>query len=134
LTNANKFTRKGHIKIYLSLTDFVKGDENVDEKYSSKYLFVKVIDNGIGIKYKDQQKLFQPFARLEHSSKLNPNGVGLGLSNCKRVLESMGGNIWIQESRERTGFHDLNCGTVMSFTVKLFPCKFKAVREGSVGK
>ena len=114
----------GKIKILLSLTDFADGS---DETNGSHYLRLQVIDNGIGISAKDQTKLFQPFSKLEHSAKLNPNGTGLGLSNCKRVLESMGSNIWLAESTERTGFYDSKCGTVIAFTIKLFPRQRKQV-------
>ena len=66
-------------------------------------------------------KLFKPFSRLDNSAKLNPNGIGLGLSNCRRVLESMGSKIWVLGSKERRGSYDKSCGTCIAFTVKLFP-------------
>lgn len=57
-------------------------------------------DNGIGIKHEHQQRIFEPFHRL-HSKNEYP-GTGLGLSTCKKIIERLGGKIWI-ESEEGNG-------------------------------
>jgi PAS domain S-box-containing protein len=54
---------------------------------------VGVSDSGIGISSEDQQKLFEPFARLERSGG---TGVGLGLVVCKRLVEAHGGRLWVE--------------------------------------
>jgi len=49
---------------------------------------VKVRDNGPGIPYDAQERLFQPFATMGKSG-----GTGLGLAYCRRVMEAFGGSI-----------------------------------------
>lgn len=58
-----------------------------------KRVCVEVCDTGIGISEEDFSKLFQPFSQLETSSKRS--GVGLGLSICKALIESHGGDIGV---------------------------------------
>ena len=55
-------------------------------------------DNGIGIKKRDIENLFLPYGNKKKISKLNPTGMGLGLSICKRVCESLNGNISVKSS------------------------------------
>jgi signal transduction histidine kinase len=56
-------------------------------------LVVGVSDRGVGISVDDQQKLFEPFARLKEGES---KGIGLGLVVCKRLVEAHGGRIWIE--------------------------------------
>jgi len=53
---------------------------------------VSVSDNGIGIDPLYSKTVFEPFQRL-HSKRVP--GTGLGLSICERIVESMGGTIWV---------------------------------------
>jgi PAS domain S-box-containing protein len=65
---------------------------NISVKNDDTGLIVGVKDMGIGISPEDQDKIFEPFARL------NPNapGVGLGLVVCKRLIEAHKGRIWVE--------------------------------------
>lgn len=60
---------------------------------------VRVEDNGLGIPREDQIRVFMPFVRL--ANKEIP-GTGLGLAVCKKIVDGMGGEIWI-ESEPGTG-------------------------------
>ena len=90
LGNALKFTMAGSVTVRLEYDK------------ASDTLLTQVIDTGIGIKEEDLDKLFKLFGRIETSSSLNPQGVGLGLTICKKLAEAMGGNIRV-ESRYGQG-------------------------------
>jgi signal transduction histidine kinase len=69
-------------------------------KQGSKYFYVDLVDNGIGIEKKDQKRVFNKFERLYHSDSPNVKGTGLGLFWVKQIIEYHGGKIDL-ESRGR---------------------------------
>ncbi|MFA8436959.1 MAG: PAS domain S-box protein [Marinifilaceae bacterium] len=80
--NALKFTDIGHVEIgYV-----VKGDR--------LNLFVK--DTGVGISKEKQDVIFESFRQGDNSTTRRFGGAGLGLSLSKRVIELMGGEIWVE--------------------------------------
>ncbi len=68
---------------------------------------VSVSDNGIGIPRDQIQHVFTPFLRL-HSAKDYP-GTGIGLATCRRIVEGLGGKIWIEST--------LGQGSTFSYTI-----------------
>lgn len=54
---------------------------------------VEVQDTGIGIKEEDQDKLFKLFGQIQDDQMLNKNGIGLGLTICKSIVEQFNGSI-----------------------------------------
>ena len=87
ISNAIKYSKKGG-KITVTL-----------KKKKDRYL-VTVEDNGVGISKQNLKKIFDKFYQAEgHKSR---NGLGLGLSIVKRVLELVGGEISV-ESEEGVG-------------------------------
>lgn len=82
MSNALKFTdRNGKILLLV-------------EKLPEEFLRISVVDNGIGIKKKNQNRLFNMFGSIkDESKKINVNGVGLGLVICKLIVNKFGGKI-----------------------------------------
>ncbi len=96
LSNAVKFTEKGSIAIH------VQPGENADEIHFS------VSDTGIGISSEDMKKLFLSFSQVDASTSRKYGGTGLGLAISKRLVELMGGKIWVQSKLcEGSTFHFL---------------------------
>ena len=59
---------------------------------------ITVRDTGFGISNEDIPNLFQEFSKAKDDQNLNPNGIGLGLFICKRIVQACGGEIWVSFS------------------------------------
>jgi len=57
------------------------------------YLFIEVIDTGLGVCEKDRRELFTKFGTGKNSRGLNTNGLGLGLYLSKEICLKLGGDI-----------------------------------------
>ena len=82
-SNAIKFTEKGYVKISTH-EHTVDGRSNV---------VIKVEDTGIGIDQSHFESIFEPFYQIESSFTSQYDGIGLGLSHVKLVVEKLQGNI-----------------------------------------
>ncbi|MFK7903572.1 MAG: ATP-binding protein [Chitinophagales bacterium] len=68
---------------------------------------ISIQDNGIGIASENQCQIFEAFKRLH--TKQEYEGSGIGLSTCKKIVDSYGGKIWIES--------ELGKGTIFNFTI-----------------
>jgi two-component system sensor histidine kinase/response regulator len=93
VNNAVKFTEQGEIRLDIGLV------ERTGEKVQLKFA---VHDTGIGMTKEQAAKLFQPFTQADMSTTRKHGGTGLGLTICLRLVELMGGRIWL-ESEPGTG-------------------------------
>ena len=85
--NAVKFTESGEIVVS---TQLLEKDENRVK------LRCSVRDTGIGMTPEQQSKLFQSFSQADASTTRKYGGTGLGLTISKRLVEMMGGEIWVE--------------------------------------
>ena len=95
LSNAIKFTERGFVQIACSLQE--------------DRVLIRVTDTGIGIAREDQEKLFRPFTQIETGLTRQYEGTGLGLSISKRLVDLMGGTIWVESEPGK--------GSTFSFTI-----------------
>ena len=88
LTNAIKFTpERGTIMLSI---------EKIEELGDDITMRIEVSDSGIGITKEQQKKLFTSFNQANAGIAQNFGGTGLGLAISKRIVELMGGSIWVE--------------------------------------
>ncbi len=87
--NAVKFTEHGQITVA------VRPLEQVGQRVKLQF---SVTDTGIGMTPEQRAHLFQAFTQADGSTTRKYGGTGLGLSISKRLVEMMGGNIWVKSA------------------------------------
>ncbi|MDR0784958.1 MAG: response regulator [Treponema sp.] len=93
LSNAVKFTpENGTITVKIHWEE--RSQDSADAGRVN--LHVEVIDTGIGVSMEQQMRLFKSFEQGDGSITRRFGGTGLGLALCKRILNLMGGDIWIK--------------------------------------
>lgn len=84
ISNAIKYTVKGEITVYVDNTN--------------DGVLVSVQDQGDGIPKGEEEQIFEAFVQ---SSKNLTKGKGLGLALCQEIIQSHGGQIWMQNIKKR---------------------------------
>ena len=87
--NALKYTKKGGVKINL-----LEEGENVK---------IAIVDTGIGVPATEIPYLFSKFSRGKDIGRLNTGGTGLGLHVGKKMIEALGGRIWVESKGANQG-------------------------------
>ena len=103
--NAIKFTDKGEVFVIADAIDV--GDPEVR-------LHFQVRDTGMGIPAEKQRMIFDAFAQADGSSTRKYEGTGLGLTISSRLVEMMGGELWVQSEPGK--------GSVFHFTTRFERC------------
>ncbi len=83
LSNAVKFTPLG-------------GRIRIESSREDGFVLVSVSDTGIGISREDQESIFEEFHRVSGQSQHRTEGSGLGLAITRRLVELLGGRIWVE--------------------------------------
>jgi PAS domain S-box-containing protein len=114
--NAIKFTDEGEVALKVQL--------ELEEGNRVRLHFV-VSDTGIGIAQNKLESIFESFAQADTSTTREYGGTGLGLTISRRLIELMGGTIWIES--------ELGVGSHFHFTLLLDRSEAKpATGDGTV--
>lgn len=101
INNAIKFTERG--SVFISVSASVLNQTDVKIKFN-------VRDSGIGIPEEKLGQIFDSFSQAESSTSRKYGGTGLGLSICQKLVELMGGKIWVES--------DYGVGSSFYFTIE----------------
>jgi signal transduction histidine kinase/DNA-binding response OmpR family regulator len=85
ISNALKFTRKGHIHV-------------TAESTAQDWIIFRVADTGIGISAEDLERIFEEFVQIEGELQSQVKGTGLGLPLSRRLAGLLGGSLEVESS------------------------------------
>ena len=112
--NAIKFTDKGEIAVKVQ----------VEAKEGADYLFrFTVADTGVGIPEDKRKLIFEAFSQADTSTTRKYGGTGLGLTISTRLVQMMGGKIWVESEVGR--------GSQFHFTARLGSADAKEIKLGT---
>jgi PAS domain S-box-containing protein len=113
--NAIKFTERGEVAIKVQM-ESPDGPDSV--------LHFTVSDTGIGVAKQKRELIFAAFSQADTSTTRKYGGTGLGLTISSRLVEMMGGKIWVES--------DEGQGSQFHFTLRLGVIDAKEIKIGSV--
>jgi len=96
IANALRYTESG-------------GHIHLSAKASGKYISISVADDGTGIPYEYQAKIFDKFVQVKGANEAGGSGLGLAIS--KEIIRAHGGTIWVDSTPGE--------GSVFTFTLPL---------------
>ncbi len=102
VSNAIKFTQHGDVRLKITTLSRTAND---------LLLKCEVHDTGVGLAPEQAAKLFQAFVQADSSTTRQYGGTGLGLSISRKLVEMMGGEIWVES--------ELGVGSRFIFTARL---------------
>src|SRR5262249_32155771 len=112
-SNAIKFTEAGEVVVRVD-AQWITGREAL--------LHFCVSDTGIGISPDQQPSIFEPFVQADGSTTRKYGGTGLGLEISTKLVELMGGHIWVESV--------LGKGSTFHFTVHCDLQRASRIRQG----
>jgi signal transduction histidine kinase len=116
LSNAIKFSpAKATVELGVTL---------VEQDDDACTVRIDVLDHGIGISEEQMSRLFHSFEQAESGISRTYGGTGLGLAISKRIIEAMGGRIWVES--------ELGVGSTFSFEIRMPIASMESVTEEEV--
>ena len=82
-------------------------------KFEGQQAIISVRDQGHGIRAQELERIFEPFYRGQSTKRRGVDGVGIGLAICRGIVESHGGELWVESKAGQ--------GSTFSFTLPLAP-------------
>jgi signal transduction histidine kinase/CheY-like chemotaxis protein len=108
--NAIKFTSRGEVSVEVTLAAAAG---------VGPVLHLRVADSGIGIPTEKQKAVFEAFEQADASTTRKYGGTGLGLAISRRLVELMGGRIWVESPRADLPAEAPGPGCAFHFTVAM---------------
>ncbi len=108
LSNGIKFTAEGEVVVHVKI---LSAPGSSTERPDTWLLQFSVRDTGIGIPVDQLARLFQSFSQADASTARRYGGTGLGLAISKRLVELMGGKMWVESIPQK--------GSTFHFTLPL---------------
>ena len=99
--NALKFTEQGEV--------VVEAEKDCEDQ-TGVFIHFQVRDTGIGIAKEKRALIFEAFTQADTSTTRQYGGTGLGLAITERLVQLMGGRIWVES--------DAGCGSTFHFTAR----------------
>jgi PAS domain S-box-containing protein len=115
VSNALKFTEQGEIAVKVQIESHDSPD---------CVLHFTVSDTGIGIPEEKRELIFAAFSQADSSTTRKYGGTGLGLTISTRLVEMMGGKIWVESEEHR--------GSQFHFTARLGAAHTKENKAGTI--
>ncbi|TPI43194.1 response regulator [Mesorhizobium sp. B3-1-6] len=112
LNNAVKFTERGEVVLSVMEVPSAAADTSPQGEGERKICTLQfaVRDTGIGIAKDRMDRLFRSFSQVDASTTRRYGGTGLGLAISRRLVELMGGEVWVESAEGK--------GTTFSFTIR----------------
>ena len=108
--NGVKFTQRGEVVVNVRSTS---SPDNLDEADQTWLLHFSVRDTGIGIPADRMSRMFKAFSQADASTTRQFGGTGLGLAISKRLVELMGGKLWVESVPTK--------GSTFNFSIPFLP-------------
>ena len=110
--NSIKFTEHGEVILRVTVEE--EADEDVILKFT-------VRDTGVGIPKGKQEQIFDAFSQADGSTTRRYGGTGLGLSISSRLVQMMGGEIWLESPAAVSEDKEGGPGSTFYFTARFKP-------------
>jgi CheY-like chemotaxis protein/signal transduction histidine kinase/HAMP domain-containing protein len=99
LANAFKFTEHGSVRVQIDIVREGWPSNSYALDDARNVVAFSVVDTGIGIDGKQQQRIFEAFAQADGTTSRNYGGTGLGLSISRELVRLLGGEIGVVSAR-----------------------------------